>query len=294
MPVAVVDGDLLTEQPLDALARGVAGHLDIIVGCNRDEGSFYPPENGGYGTLVLDWHMTGMPEHVRQALRTGFVKRMTWELAGMPAVLNEQPAELRRRIEILMRAYELEWTLLTDRKADEERSFAQWLQDRMATDFGFGAATALIAERLARDGGAKKVFRYEFQGFGGQGGIHAAELELMLGDFSDLRHGSPEVREAWLASWVSFARSGDPNTVAMSSAWRPHSDVGRPALFWDGTDGWRCDGESVLADRRGLFATARLWEELWNLERVSLQPAEAPASFTAWLLELAWMLPRWY
>ncbi len=57
---------------------------------------------------------------------------------------------------------------------------AQWLMDTMSSDFAFIAATALISERLARPGGSAKVFRYQFNGYGGKGdAFHSMELLLL-------------------------------------------------------------------------------------------------------------------
>lgn len=288
LPVAVIDGELLLERPLDALARGTASHLEIIIGANRDEDAF-DSENGGFGKMVLDWDMLGMPDHVRQALRRDFVGSISWEIAGAPKVAQAQPDELRRCVEQLLKAYEEE--RLEDNRSvgpcGQAASAAQWLQDSLLTDFGFLAMTLLIAERLARPGGAAGVFRYQFEGYSGNGAIHAAELELMLGEDSDIRRGSLEVRQEWLDSWAAFAHTGDPNTPNMAGAWRLHSEVSRPVLLWDGIESWRADGGVALSRRRGLFATARLWEELWELERVALQERSTPI----WLGALDFILP---
>jgi len=264
-PTAVVDGVLLSEPPLEALQRGVAAHLDIIVGGNRDEDAAKPPAAEG-------WWPDNYGLRLRETEgRHEVVHRMAWEVAGMPRLLQASPQHILARVEALVTAYDAE------READvfglglcgNATSEEQWLHDSMASDFSFLAAVLLIAERLALPGCSRRVFRYQFNGYGGRGdAFHAAELPLLLGEDSALRFGSQQVRSEWIGSWLAFARTGDPNTPSMAGAWRPYDNHDRPVLFWDGLQGWRADGGREMARRTALRETARLWEELWDLGRV--------------------------
>jgi len=263
-PVPVVDGELLQEPPLQALFHGVAAGLDVVIGGNREEDAAIPA--AGEGPLPENYGVR-LPEGEG---REEVLRRMAWELAGMPALLHARPHELRARAAELAAAYEAESAADVyglgpcGRAASEE----QWLLDTMASDFSFLAAVLLIAERLARPGCAGRVFRYQFNGYDDRGdAFHAAELPLLMGEDSALRLGSQAVRREWLDCWAAFARDGDPNTPALDGAWRPYSDPDKPVLFWDGVRGWQADGGKILARRTGLLATARLWEELWGLDR---------------------------
>jgi len=257
MPVAVLDGELLAEQPLDALARGAAGHLRVIVGGNREECAFSTLE----GSFGAELQSSGSLHEV--------VERLAWELAGAPLLRSAPPGLLKGRAELLLADYQAELPPGL-RSGSAPGDAAQWLLDAAASDFGFLAAVQLVAGRLAQPGGSARVFRYQFEGYGGAGGFHAAELPLVLGQ-SPFEPGSrrARVREQWLDSWAAFVHTGDPNTEAMSGAWRPYSDGDRPILAWDGELGWSAEGGSAAGRRPGLAATARLWEELWCLERPS-------------------------
>ncbi|CAK0832629.1 unnamed protein product, partial [Prorocentrum cordatum] len=79
-PTAVVDGELLLEQPLDALARGVAARLEVIVGGNRDEDADVPPRLRGAQPLMQSYGTRLPPGEGRAQV----VQRAACEIAGMP------------------------------------------------------------------------------------------------------------------------------------------------------------------------------------------------------------------
>lgn len=265
MPVVALDGDFMAEQPLNALARGVAAELEVIVGGNRDEDAFVPksatepnkPADGSYGPRVRS--------------KDEVCRRMAWEIAGMPGCLHETAEELRGHVDKLVAAYEEErsrdlYGLGPNGNADCPE---QWLIDTMSSDMAFLSAVHLIAERLAAPGCSKKVYRYQFNGFGGKRATHGSEMEMVCGEDSVhgpvLRHGNVDVRGHWIDSWAGFARSGDPNTDEVTG-WRPYTQDDHAAGFWDGLTGFSVDKNRVLASRDGLLATAALWEELWALK----------------------------
>lgn len=264
-PTAVVDGELLEEPPLDALLHGVAAHLDIIIGGNREEDA--APPHGAKGAL----HQNFGIQLAKNEGHAEIVNRMAWELAGMPRLLQASPGQLQSEAARLVSAYDEE------RRADvfglgphgRASSPEQWLLDTMASDFSFLAAVLLVSERLALPNACSRVFRYQFNGHGGRGdAFHAAELELLMGEEHKMIAGSKKVRDEWLDSWAAFAKSGDPNTSAMAGSWRPYSDADRPVLFWDGLHGWMADGGPVMSKRTALRATAQLWERLWDVHGV--------------------------
>lgn len=240
---AVVDGELLKERPLNALAHGVAEHLSFIIGTNREE-AFWKPEDESLGCRVEELE--------------ALIRRFTWEIAGVPALVRAQPEELVRTVRALVAYYEQEF------QASEQvaPSKVQWLQDRMTSDFRFTVPELLVSERLARPGavGCLQVYRYQFNGVRGRGdGLHGAELPLMLGE--------GDVGSEWLDAWASFSHMGDPNKDPDAEVqWQPHTCIGRPILIVDGARRACCS----TAMRIGLQATARLWEELLELERVAL------------------------
>lgn len=267
MPVVALDGEFMIEQPLDALARGAAAELEVIVGGNRDEDAFVPksaaepdkPARGCFGPRVRS--------------KDDVCRRLAWEIAGMPGCVHETAEELCSRVDNLMSAYEEErsrdlYGLGPSGNADCPE---QWLMDTVSSDMAFLTAVHLIAERLAVPGSSKRVYRYQFNGFGGKRATHGSEMEMVCGEDSVhgpvLRHGNADVRGQWIASWASFARSGDPNTDEVTG-WLPYTQDDRAAAFWDGLTGFSVDTDRVLASRDGLLATAALWEELWALKKL--------------------------
>lgn len=269
-PTIVIDGVLFQETPLNALVNQVAGHLDLIVGTNREEDAAIPP--------LLEKNPHIMPCFGQRLPadegKREITQRMAWEIAGMPMVLSEPPELLMSIAEGLLVAYETECSrdIYGLGSCGHAASKEQWLLDTMISDFSFIAAAHLISERLALPGMCQKVFRYQFNGYDGRGdAFHAAELPLLLGEENQnilKLPGALDVRRKWMESWENFIRNGDPNTAEMAGAWRSYSNADRPVLFWDGVRGWNADGGPTMASRIGLLATARLWERLWGVSPV--------------------------
>jgi len=240
MPVAVVDGEFLKEPPLLALTNGVASHLEPRRACNGSCGRFVPADEP----------------------RSDLIRRMAWEIVGSPALLNSPFEAAQQCVRTdLIPAYEEE--------LGSDASQPQLLHDAIATDFSFLAKVQLISERLSASGQCKSLFRYQFDGYRGRDAFHGSELTLLLGVPGDgvERRGSPEVRQQWMSSWMAFVHTGNPNIAEMRGKWQqfgPSSVVMR----WDGFDGWVEDAK-FLEHRKGLLATARLWERLWKVEAPS-------------------------
>mmetsp|Transcript_12159 Transcript_12159/g.22369 ORF Transcript_12159/g.22369 Transcript_12159/m.22369 type:complete len:670 (+) Transcript_12159:42-2051(+) len=302
LPAAVIDGELLPQAPLRAFAAGVARHLEFVIGGNRDEDVWrsasksHPdvPDAMSYGTKVQAyWNVS---------------RRMEWEVAGMPELVDVSRDKLKGVLaelsSKLMQAYREE--LVQDIANAQAKTFAQalpecaghyatpplpsmaengaavaqWLEDHVATDFSFLAAVELISDRLAQPGHAAAVYRYQFQGLGLQHpATHGSELRLMLGEQQGDEPGEAvpawhTLREHWLASWTSFVLHGDPNIEEMQSQWLQYGSKERPILLWNGACGWLVAPMTSPASplvRSGLKATALLWEDLWRLEPVTHQ-----------------------
>lgn len=153
--------------PLNALAHGQAAHLEIMIGSNRDEDAFML-ESGNTALIDLclcvgarhTWkpHPESFGTWIMDDDREEVIRRMMWEVAGMPKVLQSSAGEIRALIEHLVEAYEEERSLdpFGIGPTGNAAHAAQWLMDTMSSDFAFHAATVLISERLARPGGCKK------------------------------------------------------------------------------------------------------------------------------------------
>eukprot|EP00929_Paragymnodinium_shiwhaense_P070073 TRINITY_DN35450_c0_g1_i1.p1 TRINITY_DN35450_c0_g1~~TRINITY_DN35450_c0_g1_i1.p1 ORF type:complete len:586 (-),score=124.06 TRINITY_DN35450_c0_g1_i1:338-2095(-) len=253
IPTVVVDGEFLTEQPLEALAAGAAKDLEIIIGCTRDEDAGAARVEGNGEDLL---------------------PRLAWELAGMPGLLGEPAERISELCSALIAEYKKEvaadvWSL---GECGNSGTAVQYLQDIIMSDVSFITATELMAERLRQPGCTKKLFRYQFQGFGSRSiakreatARHSSEMCMCYGDDrQQLRKGRWEVRTQWLDSWSAFMRRGDPNTEEIAGAWKPFDGSGSSIFSWDGVDGWLA-ATPELDKRCGLRATCRLYERLWNL-----------------------------
>jgi hypothetical protein len=233
LPVAVVDGDFLEEMPLDALLHGVASHLEVIIGANREEDGYLPApvttlQHGFACCLGLRAERPDPGCCGTQIFRNDYeevIVRMMWEIAGMPKIRNSSSDEVRAHIVRLVENYE---------------------EERLSDPFGLGPT-----------GNAS----------------HASQCaELLLVQGEDREHvlegkGKPEVRKLMLGAWASFVRTGDPNSDS-NTRWEPYSDAGRAIAFWDGDHGFAPNGAEFMRKRKGLMSTAKLWEELWLVEPV--------------------------
>eukprot|EP00435_Cladocopium_sp_Y103_P028366 s1320_g7.t1 len=201
MPVAVVDGEFLQEPPLKALASGVARHLDIIVGGNKQENGFRAfseeePERGCDGSCGR----YVSPDEPREEM----VQRLAWEIAGCPALLNRPFKDVKKVIDTkVLPAYEEE--------LGEGKSSPQLLNDAIASDFSFLAKVHLISQRLSKSRCSRSLFRYQFDGYRGCDAFHGSELPLLLGvpDDGVTRIGSMEVREKGCTDSMILGDYGD-------------------------------------------------------------------------------------
>lgn len=257
LPVACVDGVFLADKPLNELKRGVARHLSVIVGSNKEEDSYAPNEPDAYGARI-----TGGRKEV--------VKRVEWELAGADAHARALQAgktaqDLNVIANDIVKAYECEFPNFHGNADSPE----QWLQDMISSDFAFSTAANLIAQRLWLHA-PHSIWKYQFEGYNRRGSFHARELCLCSGAQDPPPLGSKEVRKDWLDSWTAFAKSGNPNTPDMNGAWTNFIPQKHNVLFWDGHEGW---WPGSLAERIGLAKTSDVWEELWGIQPCGTDPA---------------------
>ncbi|MFF9571538.1 carboxylesterase/lipase family protein [Streptomyces sp. NPDC014685] len=177
----VIDGDLLTTQPVDAVRAGAAAGVDVLAGSNSDEMHLY--------LVALPSPETTEPL-LRAAART----------------LHPDPA-----------------ALLDSYRGAGRGSTPLELLSAIGTDYMFAVPTARLAEAHAPHPGG--TWRYEFTwrspGYDGTlGACHGLELPFVFDNIGRVDHGALAVRqndetvrklaERMHASWVAFARDGDP------------------------------------------------------------------------------------
>jgi para-nitrobenzyl esterase len=204
----VIDGTVLQEPPIDAIRRGSAGGVDLLVGTTRDEWRLFTPMDPS--AMTLD--------------DAGLLRRLERRVPGRDTSGTSHAVRL---VEVY-------------RKAREGRlgTAAPDLLAALETDRVFRIPAIRLAEaQLAYDA---RVFAYlvtwESPLLGGMlGACHAIELpfvfgttghaELFVGSGPDVRALESHVMDAWL----SFARTGDPAHPGLPS-W-PAYDTGRRATM---------------------------------------------------------------
>lgn len=211
---AHVDGATLPASTLDQLRTGDALDVPLVIGANAEETArdVPPLDEAAYEALVL----------------------ATFGPTLGPVVLAAYPV------------------------ADHPSPTAAYVALSGDVKFVCGARRAAEA---ARAGGGAPVFRYHFayDGYTVAAGadasaFHGLELIYVFGNFAALSPGAPyqpnaddEALAAMLgAAWTSFARSGDPSTMAL--AWPsyatgddPYVGLDVPATSGDGVRTAQCD-----------------------------------------------------
>ena len=195
-----IDGQLLMERPIDALRRGTARNIPVITGTTREE-----------------WKLFGAPNpRLRLMSMAGFEARLA-HVGG-----NATPE--------LLKAY------------DDGSVFERY------TSFMGDRTFGVPAERLleARVTGAPAfAYRFDWRSrfLGGIfGSCHALDLGFMFGTHGDgvasaFFGKGPEadlLAENMMASWTSFARTGDPSTDKTGNWARYTVDARTTMIFGDG------------------------------------------------------------
>ncbi|HEV8146513.1 MAG TPA: carboxylesterase/lipase family protein [Bryobacteraceae bacterium] len=115
------------------------------------------------------------------------------------------------------------------------------IQAQIATDSGFRRSAITQAERKAALGKAPAymyLWSYESPGFGGKfGAVHGLDVSASFNNYRDGigGTGSPTQRALWTkfaASWVGFAKSGDPNHAGIPN-WPAYDAAKRATMIFD-------------------------------------------------------------
>ncbi|MCG8588831.1 MAG: carboxylesterase/lipase family protein [Proteobacteria bacterium] len=204
-----VDGDLLPEAPLAAIAGGNARNVPVLVGTNRDEWKLF---------LLGD-------RKGRRLDEAALARRLARALPGKDR--EGQPLAERARTQYPPRP--------------GERPVDRWM--RFQSERIFHAPALRVARAQAPHGAGTFLYRFDWSpalGRGLIGSCHALEIPFVFGT---LRH--PALRVALSAgrsarslsntvqdAWIAFARSGDPNHERLP-AWPDAGEAGHPTLFFD-------------------------------------------------------------
>jgi para-nitrobenzyl esterase len=203
----VVDGVLLPDHPLAAVANGAAAGIDLLVGTNRDELTLF-----GLGNPAL------------MALDADGVTR--WVENAVPD----------------MSAFEVMEAYRSAREARGESIEPNALWVAIGTDIVFRwPSLQLAAAHVARGSRAYVyLFDWESPAFGGiLGSCHALELPFVFGAvrlpvvqvFSGQGPAVEALSQQMQTAWLSFATSGDPSHEGIG-AWSPWGPVDRATMIF--------------------------------------------------------------
>jgi para-nitrobenzyl esterase len=198
----VVDGEVLPELPLAAVARGAARDVELIIGTTADEMHLFALVPG-FGAEV--------PDAVIPAL--------------LAAILPGPPETARARADALLRLYE---------GAGQDRFF------RLQTDLNLFVPSTRLAEAQSRHQPRTFMYRFTWRSplrGGALGACHALDVPFALGTYElpALRAFAGEgpdaerVAHAMMHAWAAFARSGEPSHPGLPR-WPPYAPPRRATM----------------------------------------------------------------
>ena len=203
----VVDGALLPDHPLAAVAKGAASGIDLLIGTNKDELTLFGLGNPAFMALDED----GMRRWVANAV------------PDMPA-------------DDVINAYR------DARSAREEPVEPKDIWVAVGTDVVFRWPSLQLATAHAGRGSGTFVYLFDWESpaFGGMlGSCHALELPFVFGAvhlpvvqlFSG---GGPAVQslsEQMQRAWLAFAAGGSPTHEGIGE-WAPWEPAGRATMIF--------------------------------------------------------------
>lgn len=206
-----VDGTTLPEHPLEAIRKGWARDIALIVGTNRDEAKLYtamrPPEKG--------FDETGLLKSVHRIMR----------VLGRDEDLTKQVIETYKQA-----------------RGGKGPVDPLSILDAFMTDFRFRIPAIRWAEAQSQhqSGVFSCLFTYQSPAMGGVlGACHALEIPFVFGTLGEKERKIYPKRSAetdalsgkMMEAWISFARSGNPAHKNIPS-WAPYDLNKRSTMIW--------------------------------------------------------------
>jgi para-nitrobenzyl esterase len=225
----VVDGDLLPEQPIEAIGKGSAAGIPLLIGTNRDETKLFGL--GDPGASALD--------------NEGLLLRVQ-------AALGDPEAADR-----LVGAY---------REATRGKVAPPDLWTAIGTDYVFRIPAVRTAERQCRHAEVWfYMFAWRSPAFGGLlGASHAVEIPFVWGTLgqpklTQLLGSGPDARRlssAMQEAWTCFARSSRPASPYLDP-WSPYDTERRSTMILDSQP--RLEEDPQGSQRRAWEALPAEW-----------------------------------
>jgi para-nitrobenzyl esterase len=197
----VIDGGILPQPPLKAIASGVAKHIPMIIGTTRDECLFYPFADPTW----------------READEETLIQRVKQQVGRVwpdvaPFYLQEHPdgQPLLKRLLSLLTFDQFTFPAIQLTEAQVQKGVSVWAYrfDWHSPLFG-GAAHTL-----------DRIFVWDL--------AQNPTIQQMLGDAPERAQLAQQMQRAWIA----FARYGDPNTPELPT-WPRYDLEQRATMLFD-------------------------------------------------------------
>jgi para-nitrobenzyl esterase len=230
----VVDGELIPEPPLDAVAGGAIADLPILIGTTLDEWKLFTPVD------------TGIPAIGER----GLIERMA-EILPTAAPRAPKAVAAIRSYRKAVRA-----------RGGDTSPFEVWSAFQSARVFHYPAALLAEAQCKARGSVYSYLFTWHPPALRRPvGACHALEVPFVFGltnrsflrPFIGLAPSAARLSRRMQYAWINFARTGHPDHDRLPE-WKPYDVDSRATMLF---------GRQCRAERAPLEQERRLWER-WS------------------------------
>jgi len=181
-----IDENKVLEHPLIAINKGASKNVDLLIGTNLDENTFFSmltPE-----LQYIDWN--GITDYINMIL-----SKLHLDKTQIAKIINEFKHSRNNPFDVL---------------------------NAICTDFTFRYPSIKVAEAQVKHNNNTHMylFTYRTPVLGGNyGATHALEIPFVFGTLDETEFGvypkrdeiNSKISELMMDSWISFARSGNPN-----------------------------------------------------------------------------------
>jgi para-nitrobenzyl esterase len=210
-----VDGKHLVETPMQALARGGAKDIALVIGSNRDEARLFTET------------ITGEKREPPVAMSAG----------GLPPAIRKRGAKILRTYSKNAAAYWLAMGRAALKLPSDDKHGVRALLLDAVSDYAARIPAIRMAEEQTRHGGQVWMYRFDWPSpLLAFGACHALELPFVWNTldsatFRPLLGANPprQLAARMHDAWIAFAQSGDPNCADLPS-W-PTYDLDRRATM---------------------------------------------------------------
>ncbi|MHA2123041.1 MAG: carboxylesterase/lipase family protein [Promethearchaeota archaeon] len=182
----MIDGSNVPENPLIAIAKGACKNVDLLIGRNLNESTYFTTLN---------------PQ----------LPKMSWdELYNYINTLVSQFEPNKKEVEEVIKIFK------------KSRNSPFEVMNAISTELSFGSAAINVAEAQIKHNSNTYMYLFTYptpvQG-GIYGATHALEIRFVFGTLNDIEFGiypkkdeiNTKISEQMMDSWISFARTGNPN-----------------------------------------------------------------------------------